>query len=166
MHLRTATCSCNTMLAPTQRNLTRHLRGLCLRGATTQHRHRSSAAAYGNRALLNDTEFSRNSQVLKALSIGTILMRGLTFVSGHFSFISWKMLNPEVFIQLWYFAAIKRNIIQLHKPWVIILHSAHVKAVSNSAGNVNGVPAMWLFWQFRFAHLFLPNGRLMALCPI
>jgi hypothetical protein len=28
------------------------------------------------------------------------------------------------------------------------------------------VPAMWLFWQFHFAHLFLPNGRLMALCPI
>jgi len=168
MHLRTATCSCNTMLARTQRNLTRHLRGLCLRGTTTQHRHRSSAAAYGSRTLLDDTEFSRNSLVNTALVIGTILMRGLTFVFGHFSFVSWKMSNPEVFIQLcFFFAPNKRNIIQLHKPRVIILPSAHVKAVSNSAGNVNGVPTMWLFWHFRFvAHLFLPNGRVMALCLI
>jgi len=131
------------MLARTQRNLTRYLRGLRLRGATTHNRHRSSAAAYGNRTLLNGTEFSRNSLVHKALVIVTILMRGLTFVFGHFSFISWKMSNPEVFIQLcFFFAAIKRNIIQLHKPRVVILHSADVKAVSKSAGNANGVPAM------------------------
>ena len=65
MRLRKATCSCNTTLAPTQRNLTQ-LRGLCLRRAT-QHRHTSSAAAYGNRTLLNDTEFSRNSLVHTAL---------------------------------------------------------------------------------------------------
>jgi len=69
-------------------------------------------------------------------------MRGLTFVFGHFSFFSRKMSNPEVFIQLCVFAAIKRNIIQLQKPRVIVLHFAHVKAVSKSAGNVNGVPAM------------------------
>jgi hypothetical protein len=38
-----------------------------------------------------------------ALVIGTILMRSLTFVFGQFSFVSWKMLNPEVFIQLRFF---------------------------------------------------------------